>query len=104
MSKSKADAYLRSDPCRGLKDINSSGNKEARGEGHAGRRRFQQKHSSIQPLLRRMDSSLLKDEEKHRNDTTFGAGGLFLVAGQKQQHLSCKMIFLFSQVGSPAGK
>jgi ubiquinone/menaquinone biosynthesis C-methylase UbiE len=88
----QADAYLSTDPRRRLEDVKDevefylAFNRETRKvdskammAGGASRRNIGRYHRWMDNYL----EGLLRDDEKLRSDTTFTAGGLYLVAGRK---------------------
>lgn len=92
MAEVQADAYLNSDPRRKLEDVRDDLefslasfretrklDTEAMLAGGASRKNIVRYNTFFEKWVR----DLLKDDEKLREDTTFGAGGLFLVAGRK---------------------
>ncbi len=92
MAEVQADAYLSSDPRRRLEDVRDELefslatfketkklDEKAMLAGGASRGNIARYNRWFEEFVQ----GLLKSDEKLRNDTTFGAGGLYLVAGRK---------------------
>ncbi len=93
MAEVQADAYLSSDPRRRLRDVKDELEfalaffKETKKldsrsmlAGGASRRNISRYNRWFENYI----GALLRDDEKLRKDTTFSAGGLYLVAGRKK--------------------
>ena len=93
MAEIQTDAYLASDPRRRLEDVRDEldfalaffretkkVDSRAMLAGGASRKSVNRYNRWFENYV----GALLRDDVKLRNDTTFGAGGLYLVAGRKQ--------------------
>lgn len=111
MAEVQADAYLNTDPRRNLQDVRDEMefslaefretkklDEKAMVAGGSSRKNIARYNRWFEKWVQ----DLLKDDVKLRNDTTFSTGGLFLVAGRKNEPhqsralLTNQLLYVFS--------